>query len=411
MSVQLEAIKLNHNPGSATADAINIRRNATQTVTVPEWRRGISVKAEDAPACYAKKETAGNTITIQAQFTRLHPSIKSAEIRAVDADVEPPGEPKGCIGFLLWLIKLLIRAVAGNVLGEVKARTVTFGHSTTTGFETFELEHVRLSSAGIGVRTTTWRWQYRRKTSDPWTDFATSRHRIYVVLETPTAPWSQTPYSSGNVSLPWTDVLDYACAWAALKTGRDAAATAMTQELFDLGPSVITYDCPGGGSSAYAWGVFDCTAFVERLSGGTGNGIYVNCTDCATILSTFANIVGCDLWQGEMGYWFELNRIQGIGSPVFEPVCDSCGCGWQGAFSYHEVAWKGAVNDDDRIFDACLLVDGDADPTAAPHTPMLVANMRFGAPGDGDYRDRLATPVGRPSCDPQPSTRQRRAIM
>jgi hypothetical protein len=261
------------------------------------------------------------------------------------------------------------------------------------------------------VRTTTWRWQYRRKPADPWTDFATSRHRIYVVLEVPTAPWSQAPYSAANVALPWTDVLDYACAWAVLKTGRDAAARALTQEIFDLGPSVITYDCPGGGSSNYAFGSFDCTAFVERLKGGIGNGIYVNCTDCATILSTFANAVGCDLWQAEMGYFFGLNRIQGIGSAVFEPVCDSCGCGWNGAFSYHEVAWKGAVNDDDRIFDACLLVDGDADPTAAPHTPMLVANMRFGAPGDGDYRDRLSTPAGRPSCDPQPTTRQRRAII
>jgi hypothetical protein len=139
MSVQLEAIKLNHNPASATTDAINIRRNATQMVTVPEWQRGISVQPEDAPACYAKAKAAGNTITIQAQFTRLHPSIKSAEIRAVDADVQPPGEPKGCIGFLVWLVQLIVRALTGNVLGEVKARTVTFGRATTTGFETFEL--------------------------------------------------------------------------------------------------------------------------------------------------------------------------------------------------------------------------------------------------------------------------------
>jgi hypothetical protein len=411
VSVQLEAIKLNHNTGSATGDAINLRRNATQMVTIPEWQRGISVKPEDAPACYAKKETAGNTITIQARFSRLHPSIKTAEIRAVDAEVSPPGQPSGCLGFLVWLLKLLVQALTGNVLGEVKAKEVAFNHSGLTAFETFQLEKVKLGSAGVGIRTTTWRWQYRRKPSDPWTDFATSRHRIYVVLEVPTAPWSQAPYAASNVSLPWTEVLDYACAWAVLKTSRDAAATAITREVFDLGPSVITYDCPGGGSSQYAWGVFDCSAFVERLGGGTGNGVYVNCTDCATIVSTFANAVGCDLWQAEMGYFFELNDMQGIGSPIFEPVCDSCSCGWSGSFSYHEVAWKGAVNDDDHVFDACLKVDGDADPTSAPHTALLPTNMRFGAPGDGDYRDHLAAPTGSPNCDPQPSTRQRRPIM
>ena len=43
MSVRLEAIKFNHDPGAATADALTIRRNATQTVAVPEWRWGESV--------------------------------------------------------------------------------------------------------------------------------------------------------------------------------------------------------------------------------------------------------------------------------------------------------------------------------------------------------------------------------
>jgi len=40
MGVQLEAIKFNHDSASATHDALNVRRNATQFVTVPEWQRG-----------------------------------------------------------------------------------------------------------------------------------------------------------------------------------------------------------------------------------------------------------------------------------------------------------------------------------------------------------------------------------
>jgi hypothetical protein len=131
----------------------------------------------------------------------------------------------------------------------------------------------------------------------------------------------------------------------------------------------------------------------------------VNCSDCASIVSTFANALGCDLWQSRMGWFFGLNPMLGIGSSVWQPAC-----GWT-SFSYHEVAWEGnclAAND---VYDACLQVDGDADPTAAPHVPLLPQDLRFGNPGDLLYRDRLATPAGRPNCNPQPATRQRRKVV
>jgi len=47
--ISMEAIKFNHNPGFATHDAFNPRRNATQFVNVPEWRRFISVNPEGRP--------------------------------------------------------------------------------------------------------------------------------------------------------------------------------------------------------------------------------------------------------------------------------------------------------------------------------------------------------------------------
>ena len=39
--IAIEAIKFNHDDNSATHDALNIRKNATQFVHVPEWRRFI----------------------------------------------------------------------------------------------------------------------------------------------------------------------------------------------------------------------------------------------------------------------------------------------------------------------------------------------------------------------------------
>jgi hypothetical protein len=179
----------------------------------------------------------------------------------------------------------------------------------------------------------------------------------------------------------------------------------VTRSVYGLGPSLITYDCPGGGSSHYSLGNFDCTAFIDRLRGGIGNGVYVNCSDCATIVSTFANALGCDLWQSRMGWGFALNELLGIGSTVWQTAC-----GWP-SFNYHEVAWEGACTAQTDVYDACLQVDGDSDPTSPPHVPLQPEDLRFGNPGDLLYRDRLATVAGRPNCQPQPGTRTRRPIV
>jgi len=404
MSVQLLAIKFNHDSASATNDGLNLRKNGAQFISVPEWQRGISINPEDSLAAYAVAQVHGNTVTIQAKFKRLVPELTTVEIRALDATIDPPGQ-EGCLGILLRLLRALFRALFGNVLGEVAARQVSFGASGETAFESFQLINTKLNTAFVGTRTTSWRWQYRTGASDPWHDFDTSAHRIYVLLDMPTAPWQQLPYAAGNVQLPWTEVLDYACNWAFGATATTDAACGVTRSTYQLGPSRITYDCPGGGSTHYASPSFNCTAFLDRVRGGPGAGYYVNCTDCATIVATFANVLGCDLWESRMGGWyFDLNPLLGIGSAVWQTAC-----GWAG-FSYHEVAWTGACDVNDRVFDACLQVDGDADPTSAPHTPLLPCDLRFGNPGDGDYRDRLATPAGRPTCDPQPATRRRRPV-
>lgn len=400
MAVTLDSIKLNHDPSTATTNAINIRKNATELIQVPEWRAGISVTPEDSRAAYAIEETNGQTLTIQARFRWSGPAAKQAiEVRALDPTVNPPG-PSGCLGIILQLIREIIRALFGNVLGEVKSKTVAFGPGGISAYETFELTKTRLDKAAVSIRTTTWRWQYR-VAGGSWTDFETSTHRIYVLLEVPNAPWQQSPYSSSNTQLPWTDVLDRACAWAAFAVDRDSAAAGITSGVYKLGTSVVTYDCPGGGASHYAYPNFDCTAFLDRIAGGFGNGQHVNCTDCATFVATFANAVGCDLWQSRMGWGFDLNPLLAIGSNAWQTAC-----GW-GGFSYHEVAWKGACGATEAIFDACLQVDGDADPTTAPHTPLLPTNMTFGTSGSGGYRDKLS-PGG--TCDPQPGSRVHRSV-
>jgi len=402
MSMVIKAIKFNHDPNSADHDALNIRKNGSEFVDVPEWVQGISTKPEDSLAAYSMEETRGGKITIQARFRSV--GINTAEIRAVDPTILPP-KPTGWWWLLWWVLGWLIRMIFGNVLGEVKETWVDFDSGGDSGFVTFELKNPNIWNAGVGIRYTTWKWQYRLTSGSPWIDIDTTRHKIYVVLEIPKEPWKQTPYVATNDQLPWTDVLDYSCWWAKGSKDRDTASGKITEMVNALGSSVIEYDCPGGGATHYAWPDFNCTEFLERVKGGLGLGKYVNCTDCATVVSTFANILGCDLWQSRMGYGFALNEILAIGSSVWQSAC-----GWSG-FSYHEVAWKGTCGVDDEVFDACLKVDGDSDPTGGPpHTPLLPANMKFGNIGDLLYRDRLATQVGRPNCNPQPTTRTRRLI-
>ncbi len=417
MTVQLLAIKFNYNSNSLTDNAMNIRKNATDFVNVPEWEKGISVNPQDSPAVYTIKETKGNILKIQAKFSGTFHEDTAYEIRAIDAYVNPP-RSSGCIGFVLWLIRVIIRALFGNVLGEVKAKVVNFpATGGLTGFETFELKNVRIWSVGIGIHTTNWQWQYRPATGGGWVDFENTQHKIYTVLETPTSPWQQLPYGSGNIQLPWTEVLDYACQWSFSSIDVDTAATRITENIFNLGSSIIEYDCPHGGRHFYAFPLwsptkFDCTAFLDRLNGGVGNGQWVNCTDNATFVSIFSNILGCDLWSSRMGRSltgvgnsFLLNPLLAIGSNVWQTACN-----W-GSFSYHEVAWKDGCTSNENVFDSCLKVDGDADPTVAPHSPILVANMPFGISGGSGYRDKLSPVATNSTCEPRPADRIRRTIV
>jgi hypothetical protein len=179
----------------------------------------------------------------------------------------------------------------------------------------------------------------------------------------------------------------------------------ITRAVFDLGSDLVEYGCQVDGISQYSLPYFNCSAFLELLDGRIGRGRFVNCQDCATVVATFANILGCRLWQSGMGLgFFALNPIVAIGSSGWRTAC-----GWAG-FTYHEVAWKGQCGAQDSVFDACLLIDADADPTRAPHSPMLATDLRFGNPGEGAYRDRLAAPAGRISCQPLPWIRQRRPL-
>jgi hypothetical protein len=400
MRVELEAIKFNHDPESATSDALNIRKNETTPVTVPEWRRDRTL---DSLAAYAISETLGNKITIQAKFKLIDSDVKSLEIRAIDpASIFGISELDDVVHTLLSWINPPSKPPTRNVLGRVKSKRVTFDEKGDSRFQTFELDDVDIWNVGVSVSTTIWQWQYRLGSQDAWTNSHQSRHQIYTVLKIPNEPWSRGPLRNNNIQLPWSDVLDHACAWASGAQTLDDAASLITHGVRKIETNL---DVTWAPSHFYANSQFDCASFLDLLQDKEGAGKKLSCTDCATVVSSFANILGCELWQAIMvgGGSFFTNPVRLLGKTFWKPK----------EFTVHEVAWKGACTEDQEVFDACLFVDGDDNPVTEPHDALLPVNLRFGRLEDRQYLFRLAAPLASHpgSVLPHPGRRrQRRSI-
>lgn len=369
MTISLEAISFNHDPVSATRDAFTIRKNQIADVTLPEWKRGTTLPA-DSPALYTIGQLSENRLTIKAQFSRQTADPSDVQVHAVGR--------------------------SGNVLGDVKSRNISFKNGLSE-FELFELDSPQ-PNPGVGVCDIVWDWFVGG------TFLQTTEHRIYTIVKAPEAPWGQQGSSFPGFQLPWTEVLEHSCRQATGARDEDEATAKLTRWVNALGQSKLKYDDQGGGCSRFTIGnmsVFKCTSFLDALNNGHGTRETVNCNDCATILSSFANILGCELQQSRIGFEFKTNLIQKIGSvvPAEQP------------FKFHEVAWKFPASGSPAVFDCCLQLDGDNDLTDDNFSPILGINLPMGVPTGTGYLGRLIkdTPRGR-ACREWRNTRIQRKI-
>lgn len=383
MTIVISSIVFDHGRGQSDSYTVPLRYNETVSVVLPEWQRGMQLPSV---AAYLRDQLP----PIATVFVRL---------------AATPDEPR-------WL-EFRARATGSQrsspearVLPDLPPVRIGFGSAGDSGWCGFPLD-TSLMATGVNAASEGWVWQVRRFGAANWIDFDQTHHQTYVLLSSPTQPWLVRPAVPGNRSLPRTDVLDFACSWARGARNEVEAATQITKSVNRLGGERLTYDAQVGAPNYTILGAsrFLCDEFLERLRGGEGAGPLVNCSDCATIVSTFANIVGADLWQSKMGLvngGFLLNPVLAIGGQEWSTV-------W-GGFTFHEVAWSGDCGEQDTVYDACIHLDGDPDPTQAPHVPILPANQVFGAPSSGQYRDLIAAPPDRAKCVPQPVFRDRRAI-
>lgn len=197
-------------------------------------------------------------------------------------------------------------------------------------------------------------------------------YRAYALFAAPT--WD----ASGPEYTAWVAAVDPALRGI---QGVEPSSSAVIDALVDwiYFESGLSYDTVAGASAytTYTNGWLDAefsfSAFLERR-----RGTVVNCTDCASILLTYANMVGARLDYTIILQNFQLNQIKAIGGSEFSNCpFGSYGCG----FSYHAVTTndKGAT-----IWDATLALDGDEDPGSLPSEELLVQTI------DGEeYLDRL----------------------
>jgi hypothetical protein len=317
-------------------------------------------------------------------------------------------EPAAYVGGTLPKIRVVLRKLPAYVagpyaigatgsLGGIRRKTVTPSFGGGGLSSPIEFEFMWPLPGAVGKPDVSIDW-YARRANVPSVPcpVGSATHRLYLPLATPVAPWSP-PY--------WVGAFDLACGWAAGATNKDGAAGLITERYNSSG--MVSYDTING-QTMYGYVTFSLSEMLERLTGGLGLGGKVNCTDSANTVTTLSNLLGCDLWESQMASSFYMNSIIAIGYNVW-------GVPFWGGFGYHEVAWKGGATANDALFDGCLKVDGDADPTGPPsssHTPLLPVNMVFGDCTTINYRLRLCVPgsTGCAACQPNTTTRQRRPI-
>lgn len=381
MSVALDGVIFDHAVGAA-GDALSIRKNQATAAT------------SDIVA-YALGPTAEQPLTIQAAFR--------IEL--------PPGTTV--------MIRTRLAAGSSAALGEVQAKAVAVPVSADgrTGPLLFDLTGAEMWAGGVDIHTVIWRWQFQLNGSGPWTDFARTAHTVYTILDMPNMPWGQPAVESSFPAWPWADVLEWSCRWAKGSRSPTEAAAQIVHGIWELGErpqNPVAYSATAVYVTS-ATHVFRCMSFLKLLNGNPDRQALMNCTDCATAVVTFANILGCNLVQVSLdppgARQLRLNpiRLIGLNPPGPKPEPFGPEGGSPESFSYHEIAWHSPDQIVDghtgHVFDATLQIDGNRTPPTFPFGWIAAAARPFlkhrpPAPSGVGYRDRLVIPRDRRACVP-----------
>jgi hypothetical protein len=358
--MQVEEVQFNHDPDSASTDAMTIALNGhSGPVVAPEWTRW-PVKRD--PCAYALGALTG-PVTIKVRFSH-GPKNGVHTIRAIDGSPSPP-QQGGCVGFLLWVLQAVLQALFGTV-SEVLQQEVAFDAFGKSALTTFTVSSGYLGAkAFVTKRLTLWLWQY--KSGGTWVDFDATGHTMYITADLPTAPWGQ----SGPSQLPWATALDRACLWALGRKTKDDIAAAITFRVNRVPNASYT------PATMFGFDTYQLTSYLKALSSGP---FKMNCTDCADAVTTLSNLLGCNLAEGQ---FFDVHTrpfLTLAGDP--DVPADWVTFDW----NYHEICW---LNDfsSNTVWDGCLQLNvSDTEGVPSAYLPV---KMPFNVPDPTDYKARL----------------------
>ena len=255
-----------------------------------------------------------------------------------------------------------VRAIAPDGLSLLDEGIVTDGASAT-------FESTASPVPAVGVYDVSYEWKFEARVPGgewiPLEGHILTEHRFYGLVDSPIFDYTSVPHRA------WVDVVHLVGSWVD-GTASDpvGVGSAIVDGVFyDLG---LMYDRERGAShytdypGRWEGASFELSRFLERADGST-----INCSDAASIVSTFANMVGIDLRyhiiQHDFLDRFLLNYLHAIGWDFAASPFTS----GRNAFRYHAVVGP----PDTTIFDATLALDGDGTPAAPPHELLLVQGL------------------------------------
>jgi hypothetical protein len=295
MPLTLRTITFNHDLISATTSALNIRKNKDFETALPEYDNTIARSPAQQCAAYAIAPTRGKGVFVRCTF-------------------ELSGATSGTFH---------VQATGGGVLGGLGVRTVSFSGTTSA---TIDFPLANRDFSRVGRHDISWRWWVRPRGGKRWQLLVVTSHRIYLLLDVPPAPWTQTYADKRN---PWTDLLDHACSLASGHTKSMTASIALTKAIHSN--YSLRYDIRTG-APRYGFGPtsgsFEMTEWIGHVLQGSppatptccpgsaeiyNDNWIVNCYDAAASLALMGKVIGAPLdyyFHGPFGY---LNFVVPIG--------------------------------------------------------------------------------------------------
>lgn len=287
MSFSLKTIRFNHDLSGATTSALNIRRNKDFETALPEYDSAILRNAQHQCAAYAIASTRNQAVFVRCSFELSPAGVASYEVKAT----------------------------GGGVLGELDAHSVSF---TGAGSVTVDFPLAHRSFAAAGRHDVAWQWWARASGAPDWQPLVRTSHRIYLTLDLPGAPWTQT---YGDKHNPWTDLLDHACSLVSGRKEEMGASISLAKAIYS--DYSLRYDILTGaprygfGSTGGSFKLTNWIAYVLQgapppsptFCQGSGEAYndhwIINCYDAAASLALMGKVVGARLdyhFHGPFGY-------------------------------------------------------------------------------------------------------------